>query len=151
MTPVEMLLRVWNRIRFLIGERPNQLLPLHTLQNIYETCFNQKLFPLQWGFKDVEDFVRNVSKYLPKEITEDVIIVERDRREEREMETSARNKAEAETRKEIDAKWAEILENDDEEEEDDGLMQFDDEDLFEELIHEGPWLTEGEVYRVVDE
>lgn len=131
-TPAEMLDRVRTRIRFLIDEQPNRLLPVNELQEIYETCFGQKFFPLQWGYEDMEDF-------LKKEVVkDDVIIVEKDEREVEEELQKNKAGANAEIPKEIAAKWASILDNnnDDDDEEDD----FDYSDLFEELINEGPWI-----------
>ncbi len=133
-----MLARVKTRIIFLIEEQPNHLLPIDELQEIYENCFGQKFFPLQWGYEDMEDF-------LQKEIMDDdVVIVEKEESEVEEVQEDKASKEEIQ--REIDAKWASILVNDDDEEEDDKCS-----DLFEELVHEGPWVSEGEVYRVLDD
>ncbi len=153
-----MLYQLWMRVRFLIDERPNQLLPLDRVKGIYENYFGQTFFPLQWGFKDVEEFVRNVNLYLPKEQTEDVIIVTKSKTEVEEMNKIGNKEVEEEkAQKEMDEEWAEIVGNEGdekgEEEEEDGEWSkyFSGSQWNQEFIQEGPWIPDGAVYRVLDD
>lgn len=150
-----MLLRLWMRVRFLIEERPNQLLPLDRVKGIYENYFGQAFFPLQWGFKDVEQFVQSVHQYLPKEETEDVIIVTKDKTEVEEMNKRGDKKVDEEDLKERDEVWALTAGNDEDEEigEEDGewTKYFNGSQWNQEFIQEGPWLPDGAVYRVLDD
>ncbi|CAL8105835.1 unnamed protein product [Orchesella dallaii] len=55
--PEKILLRIWKRIKHLLEMRSQNSAVVTDLQKNYEELFGQPLYPLNWGFSDVDEFI----------------------------------------------------------------------------------------------
>lgn len=63
-SPKEILRRVWMRIRHLL--ELGFVIEVNEIKTQYEQYYHQELFPLNWGFKNVEEFVKYSKQILPE-------------------------------------------------------------------------------------
>ncbi|CAL8105997.1 unnamed protein product [Orchesella dallaii] len=55
--PEEIMVRIWKRIKHLLEMSSQNRAMLTDLQKKYEQLFGQPLYPLNWGFSDVNEFI----------------------------------------------------------------------------------------------